>query len=194
MSWEEMSVEKHPCPCGKGTYSVTLRMDDWHRTAKSMKMDCEDCRGQYVIHTENSHRSGLPHVVQFWISKDVAAEHDRLLEEARTARSKIVNLRTQRHLPKWLALFGNKNKKQAWALLTNKGDRYPALGTFYQHTKEEGLPQYLERHFRNADDSAFNEMLNLLGVEDAELAGLMKRAAMIEQEAHDLIWRKRFPQ
>lgn len=194
MSWEEMSVKKHPCPCGKGTYSVAHRMDDWNRTDTSMNIDCESCRCNYVIHSEYSHRSGLPYVVQFWISRDVKAEHDRLLDEARVARTQVINLRTQRYFPKWLALFSNKNKKQAWELLTNKGERYPALGTFYLHTKEQGLTKYLEWHFSNADDRSFKEILNLLDIVDAEVAGLMERTATIEQEARNLVWQKRFPQ
>jgi hypothetical protein len=157
-------------------------------------MDCEDCRDSYVIYSENTHRSGLPYTVRFWIKTDVKAEYDRLFDEARAAREQVNAFRFQRHLSQWLALFSGKNKRQAWEILTNKGARYPALGTFYQHTKEEGLIAYLERHFKNADDRAFNEILKLLKVEDAELARLMERAATIEQDAHNLVWQKRFPQ
>ena len=194
MSWEEMSVEKHPCPCGKGTYSVRHRTDDWNRTDTSLSMDCEDCYGSYVIYSENTHRGGLPYTVRFWIKVDIKAEYNRLSDEVRAARDQVRILRIQRYLSKWLALFSGKNKKQVWELLTNKGERYPALGTFYQHTKEEGLIAYLERHFKSADDRAFNEILKFLCVEDAELAGLMERAATIEQDAHNLVWQKRFPQ
>lgn len=194
MNWEVMSVEKHPCPCGKGIYSVTHRMDDWNRTDISKSMDCEVCRERYVIYSENLYRSGMPGVAQFWISKEVRAEYERLLNEAKALRRQVQILRDQRYLPKWNALFQGKNKKQSWKILTNKGKRYPALGTFYQHTKEEGLAEYLERHFKNADDRDFNEILKILGVEDAEVASLIKRATTIEQDAHDLVWQKRFPQ
>ena len=50
MSWEEMSVDKHPCPCGKGTYSVTHRMDDWNKIQTlPCRMDCEECRVTFVL-------------------------------------------------------------------------------------------------------------------------------------------------
>ncbi len=194
MSWEEMSVDKHPCPCGRGTFSVAHRMDDWNRSDTSMRMDCQDCRDGYVIYSEKSYRSGMPRVVQFWISKEISVEYDKLSNEAKALRAQEKSLRTQRHLSAWLALFTGKNKKQSWELLTNNGEKYPALGTFYQHTKDEGLTAYLERHFKNADDHSFSEILKLLHVEDAELAGMLERATIIEQEAHDLVWLKRFPQ
>lgn len=192
MSWEEMSVDKHPCPCGKGTYSVTHRMDDWNRSDSSMQMDCEECRVTFVLFSESQNRGGIPHTVQFWISKATEVEYGHMRATAVSDRTKAKELRTQRYLPRWKALFEGKNKKQAWGILTNNGERYPALGTFYLHTKEEGLVEYIERHFKDADERAFNEILKLLGVEDVEVAGLMERAATTEQEAHDLVWQKRF--
>lgn len=194
MSWEEMSVDKHPCPCGKSTFSVTHRMDDWNRTDASMNMDCEHCRKDYVLFSENSYRSGLPSVAQFWISKQTKAECDRSCNEACSARLQAQTLRTQRYLSQWNALFEGKNKKQAWEILTNKGARYPALGTFYQHTKVEGIVAYLERHFESADDRTFKEILKILNIEDREIIGLMDRALALEQEARNLVWQERFPQ
>ena len=194
MSWEEMSIEKHPCPCGKSTYSVTHRMDDWNRTDSSMNMDCEECRSNYVLFCEDYYRSGLPHTAQFWISNQTQSEYGRLCEEASACRQKAKSLRTERYLPKWKALFEGRNKKQAWATLTDNGSRYPSLGTFYQHTKDEGLDAYLVRHFENADDRAFMEIVKILGIDDAEVSGQMEQAKKLEQEARNLVWRERYPQ
>lgn len=194
MSWEDMSIEKYPCPCGKSTYSVTRRMDDWNRTDVSMHMDCEVCHPNYVLFREENYRSGLPCEVRFWISKETEAEYDHLREEAASARRKAKGLRSQRYLPQWKALFEGKNKKQAWAILTNNGARYPALGTFYQHTKAEGLVAYLVRDFENSDDRTFMEIMKKLGIDDAEVFRLMEHANELETKAHDLVWRERFPQ
>ncbi len=193
MSWEEMSVDKHPCPCGKGTYSVTHRMDDWNRTNSSMHMDCEECQSKYVLFSENQNRGGLPHTARFWICKEAEVEYWHLREAAATARRQVKKLRTQRYLPQWMALFVGKNKKQAWEILTNDGTRYPALGTFYQHTKVEGLEAYLERHFSNADDRTWLEIETTLGVDDREISDLVRLVDEYESNAHDLAWREKFP-
>ena len=193
MSWEEMSVEKQPCPCGKSTYSVVRRMDDWNRTDSSMRMDCEQCQSNYVLLSENQNRGGMPHTVRFWISKETEVEYGRLREAAATARRQVMGLRTQRYLQQWKAIFVGKNKKQAWGILTNDGARYPALGTFYQHTKDEGLEAYLERHFQNADDRTWLEIATTLGVDDREISDLIKQVDEFESNAHDLAWREKYP-
>jgi hypothetical protein len=194
MSWEEMSIEKYPCPCGKSTYTVTKRMDDWNRTDSLMHMDCEECHSKYVLFCEDYCRSGLTSTAQFWISKQTQAEYSHLCDEATAFRQKAKVLRTGRHLPMWKTLFEGKNKRQAWAILTGNGARYPALGTFYQHTKVDGLGAYLLRHFENADDRTFTEIMKILGIDDAEISGLMKQAKELEKEARDLAWREKFPQ
>ncbi len=193
MSWEEMSTAKHPCPCGKSTYTITDRMDDWNRTDSSMHMDCEACRSNYVIFSENSYRSSLPSIVQFWISERTQAEYVRLLNEAKTSRQKAKEIKSNRYLSKWKNLFEGKNKKQAWVTLTNNGARYPALGTFYQHTKTEGVEAYLVRHFENADDRTFAEIMTTLEIDDVEVFGLIELAKQLECDAHDLVWRERVP-
>lgn len=193
MSWEEMSVDRHPCPCGKGTYSVTTLMDDWNRTNSSMHMDCEECRSKFVLFSEHQNRGGVPHTVKFWISKEAEVEYGCLREASASARRQVKNLRTQRYLSQWKALFLGKNKKQAWKILTSNGVRYPALGTFYLHTKDEGLDAYLERHFKNADDRTWLEIATALGVDDREISDLVKRADEFESNAHDLAWREKYP-
>ena len=77
--------------------------------------------------------------------------------------------------------------------MTDNGARYPALGTFYQHTKDKGLEFYLVRHFKQADDRDFLEILETLGTSDSEITGLINQATDFEQEAHDLVWREKFP-
>lgn len=194
MSWEDMSVESFPCPCGKGTYSVTRRMDDWNRVDSSMQMDCEECRANYVLFSESGYRSGMPHTSRFWVSKQIQAEYAHLCKEAAALRQKAVILKNDRMLPRWKALFEGKNKKQAWSILTDNGARYPALGTFYQHTKSEGLETYLVRHFKNADDRTYAEIVKTIGFVDEEISGLIEQANKLEKDARSLVWSERFPQ
>jgi len=193
MSWEDMSSEKYSCPCGKSTFTVTTHMDDWNRTDSSMRMDCDVCRSKYVLYHEDNCRSGMVNRAQFWISKQTQAKCQRLKDDAKSLRKRASKLKSERILPKWKAHFEGKNKKQTWKILTDNGARYPALGTFYQHTKYEGMDAYLMRHFKDAKDQDFMAILAVLGIDDPEIISLIHQTQDLEKAARDLVWRKKFP-
>lgn len=60
MSWEEMSVTRIPCPCGKGTISQAHYSDDWNRFENGqVVIECEECRKKYKVEGEH-HQSYHP--------------------------------------------------------------------------------------------------------------------------------------
>lgn len=150
MSWEEMGSETKPCPCGKGTVTYRWEMDDWNRTRGSTTIDCPKCKAEADAR------------------EAAAMQREREREEL---LSKARRLGEERYLERWLALFKNKNKKEAWLIYTG-GDGYPALGTFYTHVRDEGIEKYLTQHFSYDLD----KVLRKLRVDDQEITALLKAA------------------
>jgi hypothetical protein len=148
MSWEEMWSETKPCPCGKGTVTYCMDMDDWNRTRSHETINCPRCKAK------------------------AAAESRREAERYRKREallSKAIRIAQKRYLERWLAMYANKSKKEAWLLYTG-GSGYPALGTFYKHVKDEGVECYLRRSF--SED--FPRALHTMKVVDNGIQKLLK--------------------
>ncbi|CAE6899508.1 hypothetical protein [Paraburkholderia domus] len=151
MSWEQISTETRPCPCGNGTVTITTEMDDWNRYRESKAIDCPSCRAtQHAL--------------------DSAREQHIARKTASVAQAHA--LAASRYLDQWLALFEGKSKKSCRDTLF-KTDKYPAMGTFYKHVEQSGsLHKYLEAEFHRDFEAA----LRLLGVNDAEIAALFEQS------------------
>jgi hypothetical protein len=68
----------------------------------------------------------------------------------------------------WLEYFDGLKKRQIWCRLTGGRD-YPSLGTFYKHTKPEGVDHYLIHVFHHDVAAA----LSLLGIVDDEITSAL---------------------
>lgn len=67
MSWETVSETKRPCPCGKGTYTITKRCDDWNRYEEYWVMDCLQCKENYKLEVEHiMDRDGIDGEIRSW--------------------------------------------------------------------------------------------------------------------------------
>jgi len=148
MSWERMSEETRACPCGKGTVTYVMDMDDWNRTRHYQSINCPTCKAE--------------------------ADRKERLEAEREAKredllSRALQIAQKRYLARWLDLFAGMSKKAAWQLYTG-GEGYPALGTFYKHVKDDGgIERYLRRSF--AHD--FQRALKQMNVKDADTQKLL---------------------
>lgn len=147
MSWEVMNEETKPCPCGKGTVTYIFEMDDWNRTRSSSKIKCPTCEARAVELSR--------------LSIEREQKRERLL-------AKAIKTAEARYLARWLALFENKSKKEAWLTYTG-GNGYPALGTFYKHVKDEGVAQYLRRSFSHD----FRRALKQMKIKDDDIETLL---------------------
>jgi hypothetical protein len=129
MSYEEISREQKPCPCGKGSVIDVLEMDDWNRVRHAKIFQCERCKAA------NNRRA------------KALAQKQRLAE----ARDRRAFARARKlHFSKWVDTFTGLSAKGCWRLLTKNGANYPSLGTFYKHVAHEGsLDRYLENYFDN---------------------------------------------
>jgi hypothetical protein len=148
MSWEEIVPHTLPCPCGKGTMTRHLEMDDWNRTKSWTEIHCEPCRLERERREER--------------------EASRKKEKSEL-HEKAKRLAQERYLGKWLERFQGASKKQAWLLYTG-GAGYPALGTFYKHVKEMGLEKYLTHVF----SYHFEDALKQLAIADPEINELLE--------------------
>ena len=68
MSWELIHEEKHPCPCGKSTYTDALYSDDWNQTELRWEMNCPECKANYKLERKQVFRSGEWNDVLKWVA------------------------------------------------------------------------------------------------------------------------------
>lgn len=178
-----MSETNEPCPCGGGLYTVHSEMDDWNRHREHWEMKCPKCKAVYILQSEGAIDSGISYERYFWARKENVAQHDTLMKKASVLVNEADLKARERHFDTWKALFKEKNKKYIWSIITNNGEHYPSLGTFYKHVKHEGLEQYLDWVFKNENDRA----LILLGVKDDELIHIRAQAEKIKIKAMRLL-------
>lgn len=123
-------------------------MDDWNRTRTSRTINCRECLEKYL--TEETEKS----------------RKNKLREKLHIKAKKLA---TDRYLDAWNEKFKGLNKKQIWEALSNKSG-YPSLGTFYKHTREEGMPNYIKRQF----EQNFEDCLEKLGISDESIVNIIK--------------------
>lgn len=167
MSWEEMRVRKYKCPCGSGTYTVRSFMDDWNRTEESWEMDCPICKKKYQLYTYHYYDSGMMCNAYLWVPKDLYSEMEKIKERLEKSKEEVVNLARSRYMGMWLSYFSDaKTKKEVWRRLTNNGERYPSLSTFYSNIKNNNIRKYIADYFCH-DNLAF--ILEKLRIKDADI-------------------------
>ena len=146
MSWESTET-KRPCPCGKSTFTIVDRSDDWGRFESHWKMDCPDCRNRYSLYTYGYYRSGLYQEAHRWIDKEKYDEAQKLEEESKKTQKVAVALSVERQLPVLMELFDTKSKKAIWETLNKHIKPFKSLGTFYQHIKGKEKYEYIKELF-----------------------------------------------
>lgn len=149
MSWEVSFIEKAPCDCGAGHVETINESDDWGRFRSSLRFHCVRCEGEYRAAMQRR-------------------EDD--LQQRRDLLSNAIALATDRYLARWLSLFEGKTKKAAWLIYTG-GEGYPALGTFYDHVRTDGLVPYMSRRFVHD----LPRVLEVLGVKDPDVEALLRQ-------------------
>jgi hypothetical protein len=186
MSFEEMGSTKHPCPCGKGTYTYTWSMDDWNRTESEKVMNCKECKKNYVLDEYDSSEKGISSTSTRWIRRDISEKAEALIVEAECLQDEAKKLASKLYLEKWMDHFKEiGDKKGIWAELTGNGKRYPSLGTFYKHLKNQTVDSYLKNTFESASErlSDFVHIQKILNVKDTKVVALLKKSNLKLEEA-----------
>lgn len=183
MSWEAVSETERPCPFGADVYVAVVEIDDWNRTRSHWTMSCRQCQEDYVCMDGVAYPSGLRTTTHRWVRRDAYREYKRLSQAADDARSRAAALARSRYLARWLGHFEGLSKKECWRVLTKDGARYPGLGTFYKHTRQDGLETCLARFFRDHT----KEALVIIGVSDPDHEQLLEKADDLLRKAHSVL-------
>jgi hypothetical protein len=164
MSWEDHKPQNYPCPCGKGRYAVVVRSDDWNRFEQSWKMLCPECADVYVLHSCSVNRKGFNETQCGWIPKPLEGELNALCQKLESRNEDLTNYLKLHYAEKWRQHFAMRKKKEIWKALTNGGQGYPSLATFYSHVRCLGMEGVLNRY---VESRHIETLIRVLKIKDA---------------------------
>ena len=180
MSWEEMSSTKSKCPCGQGTYTVRSYMDDWNRLEDRWEMDCPECQERFQLYTYYYLDSGMTWDSKIWVLSEEFERYRLIEEELEIIKVEVVGLFISRYLDRWISYFDDtKTKKDVWRRLTDNGERYPSLSTFYSHIRGSDVLEYLRKEV-NFHNLPF--MITKLGIVDILIVEKLAQIENLENE------------
>jgi len=137
----------------------------------SFEMNCTPCQNKYVQFTSRYHDPGAPggtSSFDLWVLKIDKQALDNAEKQIGRKKSAILSMAHERYLKEWLGRFGGKTKKSVWAELRSiDRSHVPSIGTFYIHTKNGTLEDYLRTWF---DAERIIPILAFLGIQDSEIA------------------------
>lgn len=180
MSWEDSDPIYRRCPCGKGRYAVVSRSDDWGRHEERWSMECTRCRIVYRLFAYHSNRKGINETHYGWVPKLVLRDLSRLERGARNEERKLSVYMRRKYRNQWRQHFVNKGKKATWTELTEAGNHYPSLPTFYAHIRHWGVQRLLDEYltYRKVET-----VVRVLGLRDTQLMSMVQKVANLEQIA-----------
>jgi hypothetical protein len=177
MSWEDDRVEKRPCPCDKGHYTVTYRSNDWGQHDERWSMDCSQCRKTHGLYQYIINWKGMHERYSVWAPTQDLRELDELRKALEQQQIGIAtHLKTQ-YEDRWIEHFAGKSKKATWAELTDEGSSYPQLSTFYNHARHYGLESILKGYLRYDQANAVSRILRL---DDPDLTSRVAQTCDLE--------------
>jgi len=180
MSWEEMRIENHKCPCGNGIYTVTHLMDDWNRSDETWKMNCNTCKNEYTLFQYSIFDSGM-HVSQAgWIKKSLYDKVKEIEKELHAYEEQVVQIFTDRYQNKWLQYFeGLKSKKQIWGILNTNKLSAGSLSTFYSDIKIHGIRKHLLSYLKFKNLQSISQILE---VSDNDILSRINECKALEKK------------
>ncbi len=172
------STRERACPCGKGSYAVSVSATEWGRSTEHWVMRCGECRSRYVLldyALREKDRQWRAHV---WILASDRRLLSALDEEIADADASIGRQARLTLLDEWTSLPSSvSSKKGLWELLTDSGElEYPSLSTFYAQVRRTGLERYWEQEFSSHN---MPRILVVLDHEDHELQGALHQLAKL---------------
>jgi hypothetical protein len=139
MSWELMSTNKKPCPCGKGFIVEENFMDDWNRTKEEHYFECDECKKKN------------DDLIVLVIEKD---KREKMLND------EIVSYFNEHYIDQWIAYFNDKKSiKTVWKTIYNMGIESGSLSSFYSHKRFS--PLYFQNLVQIQNISKIMQVLNI---------------------------------
>lgn len=178
MSWEEGPSTKHSCPCGNGHYAVVPRSDDWGRYEERWEMLCPSCKETYGLYSLDYNRKGMVSTSHSWVPQQLLRELATGALEVEQAKEMLSAYAISQYEERWSRHFSGKTKKAIWRELTQDGNEYPSLPTFYLQIRDSSLSQQLSRYFNYRQLST---VVRILQLSDTELHVRMGRVQKLER-------------
>jgi hypothetical protein len=181
MSWDNDRLDKKPCPCGKGVYTITYRSNDWGQHEQRWTMGCSQCKTTHGLHQHAyTDRDGLHDVAFYWVPKAHLRELGDLLRAMEKQQRELTAYLSKQYGGRWLAHFEGMSKKAAWSALTGDGTDYPQLSTFYDHVRRGGLEDVLNGYLRYESAHVVSRILDL---DDSGLSSRVQRIRELKDRA-----------
>jgi hypothetical protein len=185
MSWDDAREEKHPCPCGKGTYSEFFTSNDWMQTREWWAMNCPECQKNYRLYEFTYYRDAMAETGRRWVQKPVFDRAQSMVNEAAALTASATRDAKSRYLDRLVESCAGLTKKAVWERIHGELPHFSSLGTFYTHTKEKGAKEYLAELFW---PDRIPHALRLAGVQDDELLSRLTEATRLEERAESLFF------
>lgn len=178
MSWEDHEPSKRPCPCCNGHYLVIQRSDDWGRSDERWEMHCPACAEKYGLYSATYNRKGMDETFSGWVPRPVLHEVATAEQTAQEAEKRLTDVASTQFGARWRAHFDGKAKKAIWRELTEDGEHYPSLGTFYAHVRDSGMDRVLARYL---DRRELATVVRILGPAAAALTARISEVERLEE-------------
>lgn len=131
-------------------------------------MQCLKCKATHGLHSRAyMDRHGMNVVDFMWAPNEQLRELRDLENTIREQKSELATYLEKQHGIRWINHFEGRTKKAIWAELTDNGQAYPQLSTFYNHVRGGGLDRVLKSYLRYEGIEAVTRILQL---DDAVLA------------------------
>lgn len=132
MSWESHDKYK-PCRCGLGFIVETTRSDDWNRFEYSTRLECPECRKNYVTYIYDYISSGMYEQATCWVDRqlyDTFQKKEARLKETKSRLTQQFNEHMRKeYLDKWVALFEDSPyQKAVW-------EKFKSISSLHTVTK-----------------------------------------------------------
>lgn len=141
-------------------------------------MHCRRCDTNYALYTYYGNRKGITETYYGWVPKPLLRELAELRERIEKEERGLASDLKARYGEKWRHHFTDKKKKAIWSELTQDGQTYPSLSTFYSHVRNSGLARVLEEYLAYRE---VETVIRVLELNDAELASMIERIQELEQ-------------
>jgi len=179
MSWEDDRTDIRPCPCGKGNSSVTYRSDDWGRHDEVWSMHCPQCQKTYGLYCYVRNYEMISETYYLWVPKQDLRELENLEAAIQKHEDGVAAYLEHQYGVQWMRHFEGKSKKRVWTELTNDGQCYPQLSTFYGQVRGVGLERVLSGYLRYDTVDTVTHLLNL---RDSMLASHVRRMESLKSK------------
>jgi len=145
-------------------------------------MYCASCRTHYALYTYHHNRKGLIETYYGWLPVVFMHELTTLVTAIEDEKSQLTKYASTHYGEKWRNHFSGKTKKTIWRELTQEGEQYPGLSTFYSHARSSSMHSLLNDYFRYRE---IQTVIRVLELDDGNLGAPIEHIQKLEKELEE---------